>query len=78
MFPLDELIASGVNVERLYVVRRNPEPDQRRLVGRIRQVTGQKVFLSEAFDGEDSVFVDDVMLEGSRASFIQCLKQILV
>ena len=74
---LDELIAAGVNVEGLYVVRRNPEPEQRRLAGRIRQVTGQKVFLSESFDGVESVFADDVMLEGSRASFSQCLKQIL-
>ncbi len=74
---LDELVAAGVNIQGLYVVRRNPEPDQRRLVGRIRQLSGQQVLLSESFDGADSVFADDVMLEGSRASFSHCLKKLL-
>jgi len=74
---LDELIAAGVNIQGSYVVRRNPEPEQRRLVGRIRQISGQQVLLSESFDGTESVFADDVMLEGSRASFSHCLKQLL-
>ena len=74
---LDELVAAGVNIQGLYVVRRNPEPEQRRLVGRIRQLSGLQVLLSESFDGIDSICADDVMLEGSRASFSQCLKQLL-
>jgi hypothetical protein len=74
---LDELVAAGVNIQGLYVVRRNPEPEQRRLVGRIRQLSGLQVLLSESFDGTDSICADDVMLEGSRASFSQCLKQLL-
>ena len=74
---LDELVAAGVSIQGLYVVRRNPDPDQRRLVGRVRELAGQQVLLSESFDDADSAFADDVMLEGSRASFSHCLKQLL-
>ena len=75
--PLDELKAAGIDVAGLYVVRRIPDPKGRRLVGRIKEVVGQKITLSEAHGDATEAFVDDVLLEGSRASFAHCLKQLL-
>ena len=75
--PLDELKAAGIDVAGLYVVRRNPDPKGRRLVGRIKHVSGQRIVFSEAYGGAIEVFVDDVLVEGSRASFAHCLKQLL-
>jgi hypothetical protein len=75
--PLDELQAAGIDVAGLYVVRLNPDPTGRRLVGRVKELVGQKVILSEAHADATEVFVDDVLLEGSRASFAHCLKQLL-
>ena len=75
--PLDELKAAGIDVAGLYVVRRNPDPKGRRLVGRIKDVSGQRIVFSEAYGGAIEVFVDDVLVEGSRASFAHCLKQLL-
>jgi hypothetical protein len=75
--PLDELQAAGIDVAGLYVVRLNPDPTARRLVGRVKELVGQKVILSEAHADATEVFVDDVLLEGSRASFAHCLKQLL-
>ncbi|MDA8219825.1 MAG: Piwi domain-containing protein, partial [Dehalococcoidales bacterium] len=75
---LAELTQAGVSLGGLYVVRREPEPDQRRAVGRVDQVKGQMVWLSEAFDeNQTSVPIDQVWLEGSKASFARCLKTIL-
>jgi hypothetical protein len=74
--PLDELQAAGIDVAGLYVVRLNPDPTGRRLVGRVKELVGQKVILSEAHAEATEVFVDDVLLEGSRASFAHCLKQL--
>ena len=75
--PLDELQAAGIDVAGLYVVRLNPDPTARRLVGRVKELVGQKVILSEAHADATEVFVDEVLLEGSRASFAHCLKQLL-
>ena len=75
--PVDELKAAGIDVAGLYAVRRNPDPKGRRLVGRIKDVIGQRIALSEAHGDATEVFVDDVLVEGSRASFAQCLKQLL-
>ncbi len=74
---LDELKAAGVDVAGLYVVRRTPDPKGRRLVGRVKELIGQRIVLSEAYENQAEVFADDVYVEGSRASFAHCLKRIL-
>jgi DNA protecting protein DprA len=75
--PIDELQAAGVDVTGLYVLLRNPPPAGRRLVGRIGAISGQRVTLKEYFGESDEVFMDDVVVEGSKASFGACLKQLL-
>lgn len=74
---LDELKAAGVDLAGLYVVRRNPDPTGRRLVGRVKELIGQRITLSEAHGDATEIFVDEVLLEGSRFSFAHCLKQLL-
>jgi hypothetical protein len=73
---LQELARAGVDLAGLYVVRRSPDPDQRRLVGRIASVGSRDVELAEAVD-VTSVAVDDVMLEGRRDAFARCLSALL-
>jgi argonaute-like protein len=75
--PIDELQAAGVDLEGLYVVRRNPTNDERRLVGRIGSVERASVRLLESFEGLASIPVEEVWLEGSRHSFGRCLKTLL-
>lgn len=74
---LQGLVEAGVDLGGLYVVRRDPDPDQRRLVGRVASVAGGRVELSESLSDATSVDVDDVMLEGRRESFSRCLKRLL-
>ena len=73
---LDALAAAGVDLGGLYVVRREPSPDQRRAVGGLPTVDGT-VHLSESFDDTTTVPINEVWLEGSKASFTRCLKTIL-
>ncbi len=75
--PIDELQAAGVDLEGLYVVRRNPADGGRRLVGRMRAMEGASVHLLESFEGIASIPVEEVWLEGSRQSFARCLKSLL-
>lgn len=75
--PLDALVANGIDLDGLYIVRRDPGPDQRRAVGRVARVVGDTVHLSESFDDTTCVPVDHVWLEGSKASFARCLKVLL-
>lgn len=74
---LTELKDARIELQGLYAVRRNPNQDQRRLVGRIEKVDEGKVFLSESFDETRAVTEDDVWLEGSRTSFKRCLSVLL-
>lgn len=74
---LSSLQNEGVELQNLYVVRRHPTPDQRRLVGRIDYLSQQIVHLSESFDELSSVPEEEVWLEGSKTSFSRCLKAIL-
>lgn len=74
---LGDLAAAGVDLEGLFVVRRDPDPDQRRLVGRIAWLSGTKVELSETTDDSKAVLVEDVMLEGRREAYSRCLKTML-
>ena len=74
---LSALEAVGVDLCGLYVVRRNPLPGERRLVGQIRSVVGSTVNLSAAYDERPTVGTDEVFLEGSKTSFARCLKALL-
>lgn len=72
--PLGELQNAGVNLQDLCVVRRNREPGQRRLVGKISHISNKMIHLSESFDEITSISSDEVWLEGSKSSFTRCLK----
>ena len=74
---LSQLIAARIDPSGLYVVRRDPAPDQRRAVGRVERVDGNVVCLSEAFDDLTEIGVEEVWLEGSKAAFSRCLKALL-
>ncbi len=74
---LPDLAAAGVDLAGLHVVRKNPQPGERRLVGRIASIDGDTVCLSESCDGQPTVPADSVQLEGTRAVFSRCLKSLL-
>jgi len=74
---LSALEAAGANLSGLYVVRRNPLPGERRLVGQISSVSGSTVHLSAAYDERTTIGADEVVLEGSKTSFARCLKSLL-
>jgi hypothetical protein len=74
---LSALHAAGADLAGLYVVRRNPQPGERRLIGQISSVVGSCVNLSGAYDDRTTISVDEVYLEGSKTSFARCLKALL-
>jgi hypothetical protein len=74
---IEELVAAGVDVSGLYAVRRDPEPGERRLVGKIQRVSDGMVQLSEALGDAQSIRAADVSLEPSRATFSRCLGSLL-
>lgn len=74
---LSSLQSEKVNLQGLYVVRRDHIPGQRRLVGRVKSFSEGIVYLSESFDNLESIAEEEVYLEGSKASFSRCLKAIL-
>lgn len=74
---LSELQAAGIELRGLHAVRRTPAVDERRLVGRIDKLQGERVHFSESFDSIQHLHEDDVWLEGSRASFKRCLGTLL-
>lgn len=74
---LKALLHAGVALDGLHILRRNPQPDQRRLVGRVEHLSGDDVVLREAYDGAATIAVDEVKLEGSRESFAHCLRHLL-
>ncbi len=74
---LSVLQREGVDLEGLYVVRRNPKHGKSRLVGKISSFSNGMVYLSESFDGINSISEYDVWLEGSKKSFTRCLKTLL-
>ena len=71
------LSAAGVDLTGLYVVRRNPNPDERRLVGQIKNLTDKTIHLGASYDNTTTITSNDVALEGSRTSFARCLKVLL-
>jgi len=74
---LTALNEAGVDLRGLYVVRRNPDPDERRLVGRIGSLSAGRVELGESMDHTTTVDTTDVMLEGRRDAFARCLRALL-
>jgi len=75
--PLTILRDSGVDLTGLYVVRRRRRAGERKLVGRIRCLQGDKVLLSEAFDDLQEIPIADVDLESRKEAFNRCLKGVL-
>src|SRR5262249_1666962 len=73
---ITDLVAAGVDVTGMYVVRREPAPEQRRLAGRIAAIIGGDVALSEASDAETSKH-HEIKLEGSKENFSRCLSTLL-
>jgi hypothetical protein len=74
---LHELQLAGINLVGQHAVRRNPGPDERRLVGRIGCINGERVELSESYDEVKEVGVNEIWLEPAPATFFHCLKHIL-
>jgi hypothetical protein len=74
---LEDLQVAGIDLTGLFVIRRDPEPDERRLVGRIAWIVGGRVELSESTSDEMSVAAGEVMLEGRREVFSRCLGHLL-
>ena len=74
---LDALVDAGVDLRGLYVVRRDPLPRQRRLVGRVASAGAGRVNLSESMDKCGSIDSSEVMLEGRKDAFARCLKHLL-
>ncbi len=59
------------------VVRRDPGPNQRCAVGWVGLVASGSVRLSESSEETISVRTEQVRLEGSKASYVRCLKVLL-
>ncbi|MDJ0661538.1 MAG: Piwi domain-containing protein [Crocosphaera sp.] len=74
---LSELQAKGVSLKSLYVVRRQPQKGESRLVGKIESLTNGIINLSESYNNLSQIHEDEIWLEGSKASFSHCLKALL-
>ena len=73
---LTRLKDANVDLVGLHVVRRRPEPGQRRHLGRFAGIDGNTVLLSEVHDNSDNA-LGDAKLEGSKENFARCLKGLL-
>jgi hypothetical protein len=71
------LDAAGVALRGLHLIRRNPQPGQKRLVGSIERLEGEQVMLRESFDGQSTIGVSEIAIEGSKECFATCLQKIL-
>lgn len=74
---ISELADADVDVAGLYVIHKQPQPGERRLVGRIKTLDRGAVALDETMDGTESISADVVRLEGSKFSFKRCLSHLL-
>jgi hypothetical protein len=72
-----DLSKAGIPLEGQYVIRRNPEPNQRLLVGRIGRLDRDVVHLDESPDNCTEIRASEVQSEGSKAAFKQCLSRLL-
>ena len=57
-------------------VRRQPQPGQRRYLGRLERIERDAVVVSEAYD-QSRIVLNDAKLEGSKANFACCLRGLL-
>lgn len=73
---LPALQSAGVPLHGCYVVRRNPEPDQHRLAGRVDRLEGGVVYLMEGSD-EASMPATELKLEGSTENMARSLTALL-
>ncbi|TGQ80241.1 hypothetical protein EN850_13235 [Mesorhizobium sp. M8A.F.Ca.ET.207.01.1.1] len=73
---ISELDAAGIDLTGMYVVRRQYQPGERRLLGRIRSIEKGVVYLFEE-SGPTEMPVSDVKLEGSKENFTRCLTKLL-
>lgn len=73
---LPDLLQAGIDVRGMYAVRRNRQPGERGLLGRIHSVEGETVHLFEE-TLLASANVSDVKLEGSKENFTRCLTALL-
>jgi hypothetical protein len=74
---LVNLASAGIDLCGLYVIRREPIPGQRRLLGRIERFEEPNVIVSEIQGSEARIPAAEVQLEGSRTAFGRCLKTLL-
>ncbi len=74
---VDQLQDAGIDLRGLAVVRRDPATTERRLVGIIESVGRTEVELGEAYNYLRTIPVNQVWLEGGRASFARCLRHLL-
>lgn len=75
---LDDMKKAGVDLTGMYVVKRNPAVDGRRLAGRIKNIVGSDVHLSEAETENESVLpLSELKLEGSKENFVHSLTALL-
>ncbi len=72
-----DLAKQSVPLEGLYVVLKQPQPGERRLIGRVKCFDRGSVELDESMDGRTTVSADLVRLEGSKSSFKRCLSRLL-
>ena len=73
---LNLLQDAKVDLAGLHLVRRQPEPGQRRHLGQFERIDGDTVWLCEAHD-DTHVALKDAKLEGSKENFARCLKGLL-
>lgn len=75
---LTNLEEAGINLKGLSVLRRDPNPDEPRLVGTIKKIERGKVILAERFESApDRIDVQDLCLNPSKESFKRCLSVLL-
>ena len=73
---LTRLQDAKVDLAGLHLVRRQPEPGQRRHLGQFERIDGDTVWLCEAHD-DSHVALKDAKLEGSKENFARCLQGLL-
>jgi Piwi domain len=74
---LEALAKAGVDLTGLYVVRREPIPGQRRLLGQVKRVQNGEVYFAESYENIASVSARDVRLEPGKQSFVRSLTTLL-
>lgn len=74
---IEDLVAAGIDLSGLAVIRRSAMPGQKSLVGTIGAVRDGQVELDESFDETRAIPAAEVWVEGSRAAFTRSLRHLL-